>query len=255
MNPFRSRKPQTQTGFLYAAAAQQDPRFAKAGPGDTIRNAKREAPWLVVNHTLDDVLVAGWPGTLWEVDVTDALQPQGHAGNYTRAVAVTLIRRLPPHTLFGPEGEAVASIVDRAAALTREEAGTLAGNRAAEAGRLYSMAWRNWDGLPACKRSFEDWEGVVGSGEGPPSSPVHSGLHAVFKAIAARAVDLDGDAAMIEEDGPESDLGAHLAEPWATAALCLIEAAMAVGAPHLLAEQDRAVLTRPWRALTGPPRP
>ena len=251
-NPFVGLWRKTQTGFLYIADERPDPRFAAAQPGDVIRNATREAPWIVVDHTLDGVLVTSWPGALWEAEVVDALKPQGHTGDYTRAVAVKLIRRVPLHTLFGPHGEAVTWLLDRAIALTREEAGTLARNRAPDAGRLFSKAWLSWGGLSDHKRNFEDWEGVIGSGDGPPTSPVRCGLSAVFNAVVSRAIEVDADTATIVENESEPDPDIHLVEPWATAALCLIEATMALGAPGLLPDEERAILTRPWRALTGP---
>ena len=252
MNPFSGLRRKKPIGFIYVADERQDPRFATATPGEVIRNATREPPWIIVEHTTDDILITSWPGMLWAAEVIDALEPQGHTGNYTRAVAVRLVRRLPLHELFGPHGEGVAWVADRAAALTRQDAGTLADNRAPEAGRLYSRAWLNWDGLPEDKRVYEDWEGVIGAGGGPPVSPVRRGLSAVFNTTVARAIELDGEAATIVEEGPEPDPDIHLVEPWATASLALIEAAMALGAPDLLAKDDRAVLTRPWAALTGP---
>jgi hypothetical protein len=166
---------------------------------------------------------------------------------------VRILRRLPSHELFGPNGEAVSWIVDRSSNLTREEAEILARNRASEAGRAYSRAWQNWDQLPEDKRVFEDWEGIIGAGGTSPVSPIRRGLSAVFNAVCTRALEIDGENAWFTEDGPdEEDPDMHLIEPWAAASLCLIEAAMALGAPHLLPPEDRALLTAPWRALTAP---
>jgi hypothetical protein len=250
-NPFRSLGRKRQTGFIYIADERRDLRFAGAAPGDVIRNETREAPWLVVNHTLDGVLVTDWPGSLWEAEVVDAINPQNHKGDYTRAVAVRILRQVPPHELFGPNGEAVVWILDRTARLTREEAETLSRARAPEAGALYSRAWLNWPEMPDDKRVFEDWEGVIGAGGTIPPSPVGRGLSAVFNSVCANALRAFGDNAWYTTDGPEvEDPDMHLAEPWYTAALCLLEAAMALGAPHLLSEADRKTLTAPWHALT-----
>ena len=252
LNPFHGLRRKKPTGFLYVADERRDPRFATARPGEVIRNATHEAPWIVVEHTLDGVLVTSWPGVLWEAEVVDALQTQEHSGAYTRAVAVRLVRRLPPHILFGPHGEAVAWVADRIATLSYQDADTLAHSRAPDAARLYGDAWRNWDGLSPDKRGLEDWEGVIGAGTGGPVSPVGRGLSTVFNAVVNRALEIGGDAATLIEEGPETDPDLHLAEPWATASLALIEAAMALGAPDLLPEDDRTALAAPWRALTGP---
>lgn len=244
------RKP--VTGYIYVPGGTADPRFLKASEGDEIRNPTREAPYIVVSHSTDDVLVTDWPGTLWRAEVVDALKPQGHTGDYTRAVAVRLIERVPTHTLFGSHGEGVAWVADRARDLTREEAALLAEARAPQAGQLYSKAWLNWDNLAADKRDYTEWEGIIGVGSEAPVSPVRRGLSAVFNCICARALETDGDDAWYTGDGPEEDPDMHLAEPWATASLALIEAAMALGAPDLLPVEDRAVLTAPWHRLTGP---
>ena len=252
LNPFRGLRRKKPTGFIYVADERRDPRFATAQPGEEIRNATREAPWIVVEHKLDDVLITSWPGALWEAEVIDALAPQGHTGDYTRAVAVKLICRLPAHALFGPNGEAVAWVADRSTELSYQDAETLAYSRTPDAARLYGKAWRSWDGLSLDKQGFEDWEGVIGVGGDGPVSPVGRGLSTVFTTVVNRAMEVDGDVAMQVEDSPEPDPDIHLVEPWATASLALLEAAMALGAPDLLDEGERRILTGPWRALTGP---
>ena len=250
-NPFRGLGRKRQTGFVYIADERRDLRFAGARAGDEIRNETRDAPWIVVDHALDGVLVTSWPGSVWEVDVVDAISPQNHEGNYTRAVAVRILRQVAPHELFGPNGEAVVWILDRAAQLTREDAETLSQHRAADAGRIYSRAWLSWDGLPDDKRVFEDWEGIIGAGGPAPVSPIGRGLSAIFNSVCATAIRLFGDIAWYTTDGPEvEDPDMHLAEPWYTASLALIEAAMALGAPDLLPEDARTTLTAPWHALT-----
>ncbi|MEZ5945482.1 MAG: hypothetical protein R3C13_06600 [Hyphomonas sp.] len=245
------RRPRA-TGYIFVSGRKADARFLTAKEGDTIRNATRESPWIVVEHALDGVLITDWPGTLWEAEVVDALEPQDHTGNYTRSVAIRLVRRLPAHTLFGPHGEGVAWVAERARALTPEEAETLSEHRAPEAGRLYSKAWLNWKGLSPSRREFTDWEGIIGAGGETPVSPIGRGLSAVFNCVTTRAYELLGDDCMYTDGGPEDDPNLHLVEPWGRAALALCETAMALGAPDLLPADDRAMLTEAWRALTGP---
>lgn len=249
-NPLRGLGRKRQTGFIYVADERRDLRFAGAAKGDVIRNETRDAPWIVVEHSLAGVLITSWPGTVWEAEVVDAISPQNHTGDYTRAVAVRILRQVPPAECFGPHGEAVVWILDRAARLNREDALTLSEHRALEAGRLYSRAWLNWKDLPDDKRVFEDWEGVIGAG-GTPVSPIGRGLAAIFNSVCDSAIREFGDMAWYTTDGPEEeDPEMHLAEPWYTASLCLIEAAMALGAPDLLPDTGRKTLTAPWHALT-----
>ena len=252
MSLFGARKGKQTTGFIFASGRDADRRFLTAQEGDTVRNPSREAPWIVLLHSLQDVVVTDWPGILWEAEVVDALDPQGHTGDYTRCVAVRLMRRLPPHTLFGPDGEGVAWVIECARNLTPEDAEILADHRARESGQIYSKAWLRWDGLSPAKREFADWEGVIGAGGDAPVSPINRGLSAVFNCTCARAVELLGEDAMYPEGGDDDDPDLHLVDPWGEAALALCEAAMALGAPRLLPEEDRAILTEAWRALTGP---
>ncbi len=252
-NPFRGLGRKRQTGFIYIADERRDLRFAGAAPGDEIRNETRDAPWIVVNHSLDGVLLTSWPGSLWEAEILDSVPSEDDTGDFTRAVAVRILKRMDLHELFGPNGQAVTWIIDRASQLTREEAETLARHRAPDAGHAYSRAWLNWDQLPEDNRDFEDWEGVIGAGDAAPGSPVRRGLSAVFNAICTSALMIDGENAWYTMDEPEvEDPDMHLIEPWASASLALIEAAMALGAPDLSQDGDRAILTAAWRALTRP---
>ena len=92
--------------------------------------------------------------------------------------------------------------------------------------------------------------GVIGAG-GTLVSPIGRGLAAIFNSVCDSAIREFGDMAWYTTDGPEEeDPEMHLAEPWYTASLCLIEAAMALGAPDLLPDAGRKTLTAPWHALT-----
>ncbi|MFI6982721.1 hypothetical protein ACIBSV_29520 [Embleya sp. NPDC050154] len=53
----------------------------------------------------------------------------------------------------------------------------------------------------------------------------------------------------IEYDEDDEQGDEVLTTPWRRATHALLHAAMALGAPHLTAEPDRAILTGPWRAI------
>ncbi|KCZ55910.1 hypothetical protein HY29_09905 [Hyphomonas beringensis] len=252
MVKFTYREDGPVTGFVYVANSKRDDRFRTARPGDIIRNPEPEPPYIVVSHNTDDIILSDWPGTLWTAEVIDANAPQEDEGDFTRATAVRLVERLPAHTLFGPNGEAVAWVADRASGLTYQEADLLAEHRAPGAASAYAKAWLNWEGLTPSSREYTEWEGIISIGSEGPFSPVGRGLRTVFGAVVAQAWRIQGDDAMYAEGGPEEDPDLHLVEPWASAALCLVEITMALGAPGLLNAEDRKLLTDPWRTLTSP---
>tara|TARA_R100000365_G_C2748642_1_gene80935 strand:- start:14128 stop:14895 length:768 start_codon:yes stop_codon:yes gene_type:complete len=249
---FTYREDGPVTGYVYVANSKQDDRFRTARPGDIIRNPEPDPPYILVSHNTEDIVLSGWPGTLWTAEVLDATAQQEEDSDFTRAVAVRLVERLPAHTLFGPHGEAVAWVADRASRLSYAEAELLADRRAPDAARAYASAWLNWDGMTPSSREYTDWEGIISVGSEAPFSPVGRGLRTVFGAVVAQAWRLQGDDAMYAESGTEDDPELCLAEPWANAALCLIEITMALGAPDLLSQEDHKLLTDPWRVLTSP---
>ncbi|RAN36568.1 hypothetical protein [Hyphomonas pacifica] len=249
---FTYREDGPVTGYVYVANSKRDDRFRMARPGDIIRNDNPEPPFIVVSHTTEDIILTDWPGTLWTAEVVEDSAAQEDESDFTRATAVRLVERLPAHTLFGPHGEAVAWVADRATRLTYEEADLLTAHRAPGAARAYANAWLNWDGLTPSSREYTEWEGIISIGVEAPFSPVGRGLRTVFGAVVAQAWRVQGEDAMYTEDGVEEDPDLHLVEPWASAALCLVEVAMALGAPDLLTQGDRKLLTDPWRVLTSP---
>ena len=59
-------------GFVYTSREDKGP-MAGAAPGLLVRLAGRGSPWIVVDHELASVVLARWPGRLWEVDIVDAV--------------------------------------------------------------------------------------------------------------------------------------------------------------------------------------
>jgi hypothetical protein len=85
------------TGFWYLTDANID-----ADVGQVIRNAIRGPPWLIVDHSLQRVLVTAWPGRLLRVHMIDTATDDDGAGGlvadagYTRCVAIEVVERLDP---------------------------------------------------------------------------------------------------------------------------------------------------------------
>ena len=246
-------------GYVYMPDDTPGP-MADAGPGVVVSIEDRKPPWIVVDHDLGAVHVARWPGRLWRVEIVDAVSDADvrRAGSahplksaaYTRAVSVRVVDALDASSLFGENGSAVSAVLDAAARLTRRDAEALASGRHPEAGEVYGRAWRRWHrqmGLPLGHHDA-DWDGVLAVGGAGVRSPVNSGLTLVHSAVLSRAGDVDRQRATRADD----DGATVLLDPWSTADLSLLEAAVAVGAPALLDRRDRETLVRGWITAFGP---
>lgn len=234
------------------AAADEDGPMAAAAPGRTVAGRDRGPPWIVVCADPSRV-IPKWPGRLWLAEIADPAtgadmarhggRPRRDAG-YTRAVAVTIISEAPMASLFGDHGEAVVALLSRAERLDAEQVGRLAAARVEGAGAANDRAWKNWAAanrpeLDAGGRDLADtlyWEG----------SPINWGFLTLHDLISRRAELLVGEAAF--EDDDESR---WLVAPWSCAASAFLDAAMALGAPEIVAAADRPLLLHAYQAVFG----
>jgi len=219
-------------GFVFVADVEDGPmRFAAAGK--TIRNADDGPSWIVVDHAIESIVVAKWPGTLWRVSVLKAAaeQPAAYA-KYTRAIAVEVIDEEPVWRLFGAHGEAVCRILDRARAITLDDVAMLQVRD--EAREAYSRAWNRWLG------DAHDHTATLAAGDF--RSPIGAGFTVLHNLIVERARTLTDGAALTTND--EDEL--VLAPDWWAAGEAFLHAAMAQGAPELMSSADAELLTAAW---------
>jgi hypothetical protein len=230
-------------GLAFVSDADDGP-MRSAKEGATIRNADGGPPWIVVDHSVESVIVTKWPGRLWKVEILEAAREQPHAGvNYTRAVSVRVIEETAVSELFGPYGSRVCTVIERARALTTDDLSVLGANGHPLARAAYSRGWRKWlgRGEPDSGDSSEDYADTLAI-PGGARSPIHSGFTVLHSVLAERARALVGDAAfVVDEEGNRS-----FTPPWAAAADPFLHAAMAFGAPELLSPADREALTQAW---------
>ncbi|MFJ9853926.1 hypothetical protein [Streptomyces sp. NPDC101150] len=220
-------------------------------------------PWIVVDHALERVLVTSWPGRLFQVRVappkTDgeraamARAAEGltsHAG-FTRALAVDVLAELSPSVLFGPRGDAVLRVIEAASALDEKRARALEAAGRPAAGEEYGKAWDRWlAGQPnGAPYRNQDHAGTLSiPGAGPSGSPIGRGFSLIWKMVSAAARERGGAGSFtLDEDGDQI-----LADPWETALGALLDAAMALGAPHLMDRDAGTVLTAAWTTVFGP---
>ncbi len=243
-------------GFVYVPHDAPGP-MRSAAPGQRVTKPTLEPPWLVVDHALETVVVARWPGRLFRVTVVPPRTDPERAtmiriaqellpsAGYSRALAVDVVEELPAAMLFGRHGDAVAAVLTFAALLTEDLAADLASRRDPDAARAYRAAWQRWQSGARREKAAVDPSGVLAV-QGPEraGSPVNNGF-LVLDDVVRTAAKRRGTDALVADDG---DL--VLAEPWSTAESALIEAAMALGAPDLVTEAEAEALTVAWRAVT-----
>ncbi len=129
-------------GFVFASTAEGDP-MARAVVGEPVHGEHDAPPWIVVSHTLRDVLVSRWPGRLWRVEILRPADEQPLRGaGYTRAVAVKVIEELPPAVLFGPHGTEVCRVISVAERISQYDADRLQSRRSDDADAAYTRAWK-----------------------------------------------------------------------------------------------------------------
>lgn len=248
-------------GFTYAAHDTNDP-MQNAKCGEIIRIIGRKPPWIIVNHEITSIAIPSqWPGRLWRTEIVDAVtdtdvraaksfKPTASAG-YTRAVAIRVIEELPLALLFGPQGEAVCSVINRARNLAIDDMHSLATARHPDVGMVYSRVWRTWLGGDDESRNNmdEDLSGTLLFPGTRGGSPINRGFSVIYTQVAKRAQELVGASAFVED--PIDREGASLEPTWTAACDALLDAAMAFGAPSLLSSDDASILTTAWYKAIG----
>ncbi len=218
--------------------------------GSTIRNPDRQAPWIVVDQSLESVVAAKWPGRLWKVEIIEAAPEQPNSSaKYTRAVAVRVLGEESTSQLFGRQGVAVSKVIGKARVLELNDVQLLAKATNCRAREAYSRAWNNWLAQldPTSPHCGEDLSGTLAISGKDTRSPIGVGFSVLCSVLAERARDLVGDAAFVVDDEGEQSF----APDWASALDALLGAAMAYGAPELMSPADRDSLSSAWMHAFG----
>jgi hypothetical protein len=242
--------PHGASGYVYATAKDRT-SLREAPVGAVVRNPDDGPPWIVVDHALESVNVARWPGRLLKVEILDIAKEQPRAyANYTRATAISVVAELSAIDLLGEHGVRIAQVIERIETLSIDEAMSLSASSDPSASLLYDAAWKAWlraIGAPAFNDE-EDHRHTLIAGGSARRSPVGYALTLIYSHLQARAELLSGSAATGVNDEGESTLMA----PWDGAADALLHAAMAFGAPGLFTREQVATMTLPWRKLMLP---
>lgn len=235
-----------QDGYFFVPDDADDVT-ATAATGETLRLPSRAPPWLIVDHAIETIVVARWPGRLWRVDAVDAdgIDQPAPPAQYARVAALRLGEELPAWRLFGERGQSVAAVIAAASRVEIEDVEALAASRDPDAGRAYARAWRRWLTSIGVGRVDigDDLDGTLAIPVNGRQSPINYGFAVISRALEARAESLVGDAAFVTTDDGER----WLERTWSAAACALLEAAMSFGSPEA-SREDAPTLAAAFRA-------
>lgn len=217
--------------------------FENCQDGQIISTAKREPPYIIVNHSLETTIVANWPGRLFLAQALDQLEPQNHRGNYTRCFSVKIVWEMTTDRLFREHGEKIEDILQYASTLDESQARHLADFRAETAEAITSKGWHRWKAKNGIedKTPERDMGGVIMIGGGANTSPIGHGLALAYRKVRDSATREMGDAAFDENEEER-----WLISPWSDAGGALMEAAWALGAPDLFSPEEIEILLQSW---------
>lgn len=227
-------------GYTYASV-DQPAQFANAAPGLIVDTFTDKPPWIVVDLSMSSIVVASWPGKLWEVQVLRRATEQPRIGaGYVRATAVHIERELPSASLFGANGHAIEEVFRHALHLTIENRTLLTERSNRAASEVFSTAWSRWlaevePTNPHRNQDHRDTLAVSAAGQRSPVGPAFTVLHSI---TTKRARELEGDAAFVIDEEEQAFTPA-----WASAFSALLHACMALGASDtILSDDERSVL-------------
>jgi hypothetical protein len=182
-----------------------------------------------VDHYLDRIVLPSWPVRLWRVGNLESAGPENQISDwYTRVLSVEILEELAAWILFAPQGFEVAKIIEAAGRLDAEAVELLAATRPDDAGRIYGEAWSRWE-------AQSNWGSPLGYG----LIEIHHAVYGSARRVGPQLFRYD------PVDGVDV-----LADPkWVVAEAACLEAALGLGAPHLLDDDGRAVLTQAWQSV------
>lgn len=227
-------------GYTYASVDKPS-QFANAAPGLTVGTFTDKPPWLVVDLSMSSIVVASWPGKLWQVQILRRATEQPRVGaGYVRATAVRIEHELPSALLFGANGKAIEDVFKHALHLTIENRILLTERSNRTASEVFSVAWNRWlaevePSNPHRNQDHRDTLAIFAEGQRSPVGPAFTVLHSI---TTKRARELEGDAAFVVDEEEQAFTPA-----WASAFSALLHACMALGASStILSDDERSVL-------------
>ena len=134
-------------------------------PTSKKRTKDDPSTYLSVSTVPTDCTGFGWPCRLFRVRGVGRAMTATNLPNKRAFLAVDVIEELPAHEVFGPQGEFVAALIERAAGLTRDEAVQLAASRAkAASAAVNDASYAAWDAAEDAGREAAAYTAWVAAG-------------------------------------------------------------------------------------------
>ncbi len=247
-----------QLGFWYVSQTEDEP-LRQIQAGTRVQNETRQPPWIIVDHTIESITVAHYPGTLWRVEIIDPATEEdfkavGTSGlssraTYTRAIAVDIHQELPVSLLFGPQGDAICHILETIDSLTETQAEDLSRHLHADADGIYDEAWKRWLKHEDARSVYLNQAhlNTLGIPGHRRDSPIHKGFYVIHQQVWNQAKKLtQGAALIVDEDGDVT-----LNPIWRRASTACLQVAMRYGTKDWLSEAECKVLSAAWDTVMG----
>ena len=233
-------------GYCYVPDESNEP-ISKAEIGATIRNATEGPPWIVVDQSLNSIVVAKWPGRLWKLRVIhEATEQPNASATYVRAVAIKVLEELSVSVLFGEHGRNVVNVIESARHLDVPKAIELRSAFNKEASEMYSEAWNRWLSElcrvdPNHKR--DDHTDTLAISGGSKRSPVGAAFTVLYTVLRNRLNEIIGDLAfVVDEDGNES-----FSPEWSDTLNAYVCAIMGYGVEDFMSDSEKNIMSKAWR--------
>jgi hypothetical protein len=235
------------SGYVYVSRDETGP-MASASAGLRVGNANDHPPWIVVDHKLESIILAKWPGKLWRVRILHKAteQPLAYA-NYTRATNVYIEQELPLEVLFEYNGAEIVDFLSSIRSLSIEAKTALANLRKEHAISIHNEVWNRWLSKLDTESPYigQDHSGIIAMGARPPRSPVGNATSVLHSELTARAREIDGDSAFVTDDE-----GQWFNLQWSRVAANLQHALFAIGVPEqFLSPSERVTLANAYRSV------
>lgn len=242
-----TRHESAQIGYCYVPNESHEPMH-NAYVGAVVENPSEGPPWIVVDQSLNSLVVSRWPGRLWKLEVVRLAKEQPNASaTYVRAVSVKVLEEVPISTLFGEHGQEVAKVIESARLLDiqcGQRLGKAFDTRALE---MYSEAWNRWLSElcrvdPNHKR--DDHSETLAISGASKRSPVGVAPTVLYSVLRERVKAIVGDSAfVVDEEGNES-----FSPEWSNVLSAFLCAVMGFGVDGMMSPHEKSILIAAWRS-------
>ena len=234
-------------GYCYVPNESHEP-IRNAHVGAVVENPSEGPPWIVVDQSLDSLVVSRWPGRLWKLEVVRPAKEQPNASaTYVRAVSVRVLEEVPVSTLFGEHGQEVAKVIESARLLDIQCSRRLGATFDTRALEMYSEAWNRWLS-ELCRadpnHERDDHSETLAISGASKRSPVGVAPTVLYSVLRERVKTIVGDSAfVVDEEGNES-----FSPEWSNVLSAFLCAVMGFGVDGMMSPQEKSILIAAWRS-------